>query len=60
MRGAFNVDTMNKFLTKVVTGGAPTDKLPAGGIEFKKADKWDGKDAEPIVEEPEEVYEDEL
>jgi len=60
MRGAFNVDTMNGFLTKVVTGSAPTDKLPAGGIEFKKADKWDGKDAAPIIEEPEEVYEDEL
>ena len=60
MRGAFKVDTFNEFLTKVVTGSAPTDKLPAGGIEFKKADKWDGKDAEPIVEEPEEIYEDEL
>ena len=40
-------------MTKVISGGHPVDPLPPGGIEFKKADKWDGKDAEPIVEEPE-------
>ena len=30
-----------------------------GGIEIRKADKWDGKDAAPIIEEPEEEYENE-
>jgi len=28
-----------------------------GGVEVKKADKWDGKDAQPIIEEPEEEEE---
>ena len=40
-------------MTKVITGSEPVDKLPMGGIEIRKRDKWDGKDAEPIVEEPE-------
>ena len=60
MRGSFSIDNFNDFLIKVVTGSAATDKLPAGGIEFKKADKWDGEDAAPIEEEPEEIYDDEL
>ena len=30
-----------------------------GGMEVKKADKWDGKDAQPIIEEPEEEEEQE-
>jgi hypothetical protein len=38
----------------VISGGHPVDPLPVGGVEFKKADKWDGKDAAPIEEEPEE------
>ena len=54
MRASFSDSNMNEFLTKVITGGAPTDKLPMGGIEIKKADKWDGKDAAPIIEEEEE------
>ena len=29
--------------------------LPKSGIVIKKASKWDGKDAEPIVEE---IYDD--
>jgi len=37
-----------------MSGAAGVDKLPMGGIEIKKADKWDGKDAQPIIEEPEE------
>lgn len=44
-------------MTKVLTGSAAVDKLPMGGIEIRKADKWDGKDATPIVEEPEEENE---
>lgn len=60
MRGSFNEGNVSDFLTKVITGSAPTDKLPMGGIEIRKADKWDGKDAAPIIEEPEEEMEEEL
>ena len=60
MRGSFSYDNMNEFLVKVMTGSAPTDKLPMGGIEIRKADKWDGLDAKPIIEEPEEPEEEEL
>jgi len=42
-----------------MSGAAGVDKLPMGGIEIKKADKWDGKDAQPIIEEPEEPEENE-
>ena len=51
MRGSFSYDNVNEFLTKVLTGSAPVDKLPPTGIEIRKADKWDGKDAQPIVED---------
>ena len=55
MRGSYSDDNVSEFLTKVITGSAPTDKLPIGAMnELKKADKWDGKDAAPIIEEPEE------
>jgi len=57
MRGSFSKKNVGEFLTKVVTGSAPIDKLPMGGIEIRKADKWDGKDAAPIIEEPEEEEE---
>ena len=53
MRGSFSYAGMNEFLVKVMTGSAPVDKLPMGGVEIRKADKWDGKDATPIIEEPE-------
>lgn len=59
MRGSFNEENLNSFLTKVMTGSAPTDKLPMGGIAINRADKWDGKDATPIVEEPESEEEEE-
>merc|ERR1719333_644014 len=54
MRSSFSPSGINDFLSKVMTGGAPVDPLPQGGIEIKRADKWDGKDAAPIIEEPEE------
>jgi protein disulfide-isomerase A6 len=57
MKASYSEQNFNEFLTKVITGQAPTDKLPLGGIEIKKADKWDGKDATPYVEEPEEENE---
>ena len=59
MRGSFSKQGMSDFLTKVIVGSAPVDKLPMGGIEIRKADKWDGKDAQPIIEEPEEEEEQE-
>jgi len=54
MRGSFSNKSMNEFLNKVISGSAPFENLPASGIEIRKADKWDGKDATPYVEEPEE------
>jgi len=59
MRGSFSESGVSEFLTKVITGSAPTDKLPQGGMEIRRADKWDGKDAAPIIEEPEEEEEEE-
>ena len=52
MRGSFTKSGTTEFLTKVMTGSAPVSNLPAGGMTFKKADKWDGKDAPVIEEEP--------
>lgn len=60
MRGSFSQSNVNEFMVKVMTGSAPVDKLPMGGVEIKKADKWDGKDAAPIIEEPEEEEMEEL
>ena len=51
MTAAFNKENCNGFLTKLMTGGARTDNLPQQGMKFKKRSKWDGKDAEPIVED---------
>jgi len=59
MRGSFSYDGETEFLTKVMTGSAGTDQIPGGSLEFKRADKWDGKDAAPIIEEPTD-YGDEL
>ena len=60
MKASYSESNFNEFLTKVITGSAPVDKLPMGGIEIRKADKWDGKDAQPIIEEPEEEENEEL
>jgi len=59
MTSSFNKDNMSGFLTKLMSGGARTDPLPKAGITIKKASKWDGKDAEPIVEDDYD-YDDEL
>lgn len=50
MTASFNKENTSSFLTKVMNGGARTDPLPKSGIVLKKRSKWDGKDAEPIVE----------
>lgn len=51
MTAAFNKDNLGSFLTKVMSGGASTNSLPKSGFVVKKSSKWDGKDAEPIVED---------
>jgi len=51
MTGAFNKENSSNFITKVMSGGARTDMLPKQGVILKKRSKWDGKDAEPIVED---------
>lgn len=38
-------------MTKVLTGAASVHPLPSQGFLVKKVSKWDGKDAEPIIEE---------
>ena len=45
IRASYSESNVNEFLTKVITGSSPTDKLPMGAMsELKKADKWDGKE----------------
>ena len=51
MTAAFNKENLSNFLTKVMNGSAAVSNLPQTGMTFKKASKWDGKDAEPIVED---------
>lgn len=51
MTAAFNSENLNQFLSKCLTGTASYGQLPKDGIKVKKVSKWDGKDAEPIVEE---------
>lgn len=51
MTAAYNKENASGFLSKLMTGGARTDDLPRSGMVFKKRSKWDGKDAEPIVDD---------
>lgn len=55
MTAAFNNENASNFLTKVMSGGARTDALPKSGMVLKKRSKWDGKDAEPIIDEYDEL-----
>uniref|UniRef100_A0A7S3N3R3 protein disulfide-isomerase n=1 Tax=Strombidium inclinatum TaxID=197538 RepID=A0A7S3N3R3_9SPIT len=50
MRGSFSKPNVNQFLSDLLIGKGGLSKI-AGEIKFKKADKWDGKDAEPYVED---------
>jgi hypothetical protein len=34
-----------------MTGSVSFDPLPKQGFKLKKASKWDGKDAAPIIED---------
>jgi hypothetical protein len=51
MTASFNKENLGSFVSKVMTGGVRTDALPKSGFVVKKTTKWDGKDAEPIVED---------
>lgn len=47
MKGAFTEDKVNTFLNDLISGGVSLDELKSKPV-FKKADKWDGKDAPPL------------
>lgn len=53
MRGSFNVEGVNQFLTNLIIGKGGLEDIKFN-MTFKKADKWDGKDA------PQEEVHDEL
>ncbi len=50
MKAAFSGETLGSFLSDLMSGRVGLDDLKTKPT-FKKADKWDGKDAQPIVEE---------
>lgn len=54
MKGAFAEDKLSTFLNDLISGGVALDQLK-GKPEFKKVDKWDGKDAPPIETATEEL-----
>lgn len=47
MKGSFAEDRINDFLSDLINGKASLEDLK-GKLQFKKADKWDGKDAPPL------------
>ncbi len=51
MTASFNNENVSSFLNKVMSGSAKVTNLPKSGFVIKKASKWDGKDAQPIIEE---------
>ena len=51
MRGSFTNANLNSFLSDLLIGKGGLSPLPTE-MKFKKVDKWDGKDAEIIEEEP--------
>ena len=50
MKAAFNGDTLGGFLADLISGRVSLDDLK-GKVTIKKTDKWDGLDAQPVVEE---------
>jgi len=58
LRGSYNFEGVKDYL-KMAGGGQVRnlEALPKSGMVFKKADKWDGKDAPAIVEEEYDDYE---
>ena len=51
MKASFNGSSLGNFLADLMVGKAGLDDLK-NKIIIKKADKWDGKDAQPIIEDP--------
>jgi hypothetical protein len=51
MRSSFSSKNVNEFVSNLLIGKGGLESL-ASEIKVKKADKWDGKDAQPYVEEP--------
>jgi hypothetical protein len=47
MKGSFAEDKLSTFLNDLISGGVALDDLKTKPL-FKKADKWDGKDAPPL------------
>jgi hypothetical protein len=61
LRGSFDKKGLNDFLKKAGAGSVPNlEPFPKSGMKFKKADKWDSKDAAIIEEEPLDWDNDEL
>ena len=51
MRGTFSADGVKSFVERITIGKEPLQDLRVE-LKFSKVDKWDGKDAAPIEEEP--------
>lgn len=49
LKGSFSDDKVADFLSDLMSGRVALDDLKQK-LAIKKADKWDGKDAQPIVE----------
>jgi len=60
LRGSFSLEGIKDY-QRMAGGGQVRnlEPLPKMGMTFKKADKWDGKDA-PVIEEESYDYDDEL
>ena len=53
MRGSYSEKGIGEFLRGATTGNIKgLEPFPKTGMTFKKASKWYGKDAAPIIEEP--------
>jgi hypothetical protein len=53
MRGSYSEKGLGSYIRSATSGNVRNlEPFPKTGMTFKKASKWDGKDATPIVEEP--------
>ena len=50
LKGSFSDDKLSDFLADLMSGRVALDDLKQKKLTIKKADKWDGKDAKPIIE----------
>lgn len=49
LKGSFSDDKLSDFLSDLMSGRVALDDLKQK-LVIKKADKWDGNDAQPIIE----------